>query len=75
VRGKVVETLGPGGVMGEMALVERAPRIATATALSDCKLAVIPEKRFLFMVQQTPHFALQLLRVVVERLRRMDEKL
>src|SRR5262245_45807313 len=71
VRDKVVETVGPGGVIGELALIDRAPRIATATALSDCRLAVIPEKRFLFMVQQTPHFSLQILRVVADRLRRM----
>jgi CRP/FNR family transcriptional regulator, cyclic AMP receptor protein len=75
IRDKVVEKVGPGGVIGEMALIDRAPRVATATALTDCRLAAIPEKRFLFMVQQTPHFSLQILRVVVERLRRMDEKL
>ena len=75
IHGKIVENVGPGGVIGEMALIDRAPRTATATALTDCKLVAIPEKRFLFMVQQTPHFSLQILRVVAERLRRMDEKL
>ena len=75
VRGRAVESVGPGGVLGEMALVDRAPRTATATAQLPARLAVIPEKRFLYMVQQTPHFSLQILRVVVERLRRMDEKL
>ena len=39
------------------------------------KLAVITEKRFLFMVQQTPHFALQIMKVMAERLRRMDARL
>ncbi|MBV8031222.1 MAG: cyclic nucleotide-binding domain-containing protein [Betaproteobacteria bacterium] len=75
IRGQLLDTVGPGGVLGEMALVEKAPRVATATALTAIRLAAIPEKRFLFMVQQTPHFALQILRVVVERLRRMDERL
>src|SRR5262245_41369460 len=75
IRGKLVETLGPGGVIGEMSLIDKEPRLATVTALTDCRLAAIPEKRFLFMVQQTPHFSLQILRVVAERLRRMDEKL
>jgi len=51
VHGKVVEVVKPGGVLGEMALIDKAPRIATATALADCRLAAIPEKRFLFMVQ------------------------
>jgi len=68
----VVETLGPGEPFGEMALIDRTPRIATVTAKTDCKLVAIPEKRFLFMVQQTPHFALQIMRVMAERLRKMD---
>lgn len=75
IRGKIVETLGPGGVFGEMALIEQSPRSAAATALTDCRLAVIPQKRFLFMVEQTPNFALQIMRVIAERLRRMDERL
>lgn len=75
IRGKVVEAVGPGGVLGEMALIDRSPRTATATANSDCKLAAIPEKRFLFMLQQTPHFSLQIMRVIAERLRKMDERL
>jgi CRP/FNR family cyclic AMP-dependent transcriptional regulator len=75
VKGQLVETLGPGGVLGEMALIEHAPRTATATAKTDCTLVPIPEKRFAFMVQQTPHFALQIMKVMAERLRRMDARL
>ena len=75
VKGQLVETLGPGGVLGEMALIEHASRTATATAKTDCTLVPIPEKRFMFMVQQTPHFALQIMKVIAERLRRMDARL
>ena len=70
----VVETLGPGEPFGEMALIDQAPRVATAMAITDCKLAVIPEKRFLFMVQTTPHFALQVMKVIADRLRKMNER-
>ncbi len=56
-----------------MALIDHAPRTATAIAMSDCKLVPIPEKRFLFMVQQTPHFALQIMKVMAERLRKMND--
>ena len=72
IRGKGVEILGQGGVLGEMAMLEHSLRTATATAISDCKLVAIPGKRFLFMVQQTPHLYLQIMRVIAERLRRMD---
>jgi len=71
----VVETLGPGEPFGEMALIDQAPRVATATAKTACKLAVIPEKRFLFMVQTTPHFALQIMKVMADRLRKMNARL
>jgi CRP-like cAMP-binding protein len=70
----VVETLGPGEPFGEMALIDQTPRVATATAKTPCKLAVIPERRFLFLVQTAPYFALQLMKVMADRLRKMNER-
>ncbi len=72
---KVLEVLGPGEPFGEMALIDQVPRVATAIAKTACKLAVIPEKRFLFMVQQTPQFALQIMKVMADRLRTMNARL
>jgi CRP/FNR family cyclic AMP-dependent transcriptional regulator len=72
---KVLEILGPGEPFGEMALIDQAPRVATAIAKTPCKLAVIPEKRFLFLVQQTPHFALQIMKVMADRLRKMNARI
>lgn len=71
---RVLEALGPGEPFGEMALIDQAPRTATAIAKTRCKLAVIPEKRFLFMVQTMPHFALQVMKVMADRLRKMNER-
>ena len=75
VKGQLVETLGAGGVLGEMALIDHAPRVASAVATTDAKLVPIEEKRFIFMVQQTPRFALQIMKVMAERLRTMDARL
>jgi len=75
VKGKTVETVGPGGVLGEMAMIDDAPRSATAIAESNSKLAIIDPKRFNFLIQQTPNFALQIMRVIADRLRRMDSNL
>jgi CRP-like cAMP-binding protein len=69
---KIYEQLGPGGLVGEMALIDHAPRAATVTAVSDSTLAPIDEKRFLFLTQQTPSFALNVMRVLSQRLRKMD---
>ena len=71
----VVETLGPGEPFGEMALIDQVPRVATATARTACKLSVIPEKRFLFMVQTAPEFALQIMKVMADRLRTMNARM
>src|SRR5262245_41489927 len=70
MRHEVVEVLGPGEIVGEMALIKPQPRTATVVARSDCRLAVIDEKRFLYMVSDTPFFSLHVMRVLVERLQR-----
>ena len=65
----VVATLGPGEVFGEMALIADDPRSATAVAVTPTKLAVINRHRFMFMVQETPMFALQMMGVMASRIR------
>ncbi|HTX62151.1 MAG TPA: cyclic nucleotide-binding domain-containing protein [Acidimicrobiales bacterium] len=66
---KVLRTLGPDDVFGEMSLLDRTPRSATAIALTDCVLAAIDRRRFLFLVQETPMFALQVMSAMASRLR------
>ena len=70
LQGELLDTLGPGDIVGEMALIDASTRSATAVAKSDCRLAVIDERRFLYMVQETPYFSLHVMRVLVQRLRR-----
>jgi len=64
-----VRQLGPDDTFGEMAIVDRSPRSATAVAVTDTKLAVIDRHKFLFLVQETPMFALQVMSSIAERLR------
>jgi CRP/FNR family cyclic AMP-dependent transcriptional regulator len=66
---RLVATLGVDDVFGEMALVDASPRMATATATSDTVLAVIDRHRFLFLVHETPTFALQVMSTMAERFR------
>jgi CRP-like cAMP-binding protein len=68
--GEILKTLDPGEVFGEMALIDHAPRTATAVAGPGCRLTVIDEKSFNELVKKIPGFALELLRLVVRRLRR-----
>ena len=75
IHDRLVESLRAGGVLGEMALIDQTPRSASAVARTECRLVAIDERRFKFLVQQTPNFSLQLMRVIADRLRRMDSLL
>jgi len=70
LNGQVLETIGEGGIFGELALLDERPRSASAIANTNCKVAVIDLKRFSVLIQQTPYFALDVMRVMAERLRR-----
>lgn len=72
--GKTVDTLGEGDILGEMAILEEsAERSATATALTECHLVPIDVKRFEFLIQQTPYFAVEVMRIMAHRLRHMNK--
>ncbi len=63
VKGKVIETLKTGDVFGQSALVQPShQRASTARAKTNCLIAFVDKEHFLFAVQQTPIFALELLR-------------
>lgn len=69
-RGDVLETVREGGIFGELALVDDGPRSAGAVVRTDCRVAVIDAKRFAVLVQQTSYFAVDVMRVMAQRLRR-----
>ena len=71
--GRIMETLGGGDIFGEMALIDGAPRSATTRAKTDCEVAPINEKTFLFLVHETPFFAIAVMRTLAGRLRHMNE--
>ena len=73
--GHVLETVGPGGIVGELALVDDKPRSATVIARTDCVLAPVSRPHFLALVRLTPSFAIQVMRVMAERLRRTTNQL
>ncbi|KAI9129276.1 cyclic nucleotide-binding domain-containing protein [Acaryochloris sp. CCMEE 5410] len=71
VDGKVVETIIRGDVFGEGALVHvDHQRQSTAIAKTDCKLASLDQNRFLFAIENTPMFAIEVMRSYSDRLYR-----
>lgn len=73
VHDRVVETLQHGSIIGEVGIVLPGPRSASVIAKTDCEFVAIDEKRFLFLIQQTPFFATQVMRVMAERLRNLNQ--
>jgi CRP-like cAMP-binding protein len=67
--GKVIENVGPGGIFGEMALVDRTPRLASAMAESNVKLLAVNRAAFLNLVKHSRRFAASLLAAVSARAR------
>jgi CRP/FNR family cyclic AMP-dependent transcriptional regulator len=68
----LLETVGQGGIFGEMALVDPAPRSATAVAGPDCALVLLDVAAFNDLVRRVPGLALEVMRVMAGRLRRTN---
>ena len=72
VGGNTVDTLAEEELFGEMALLEHATRTATAVTLEETELVEVDQAQFYILVRQNPHFALQLMQLLSERLRSAD---
>ena len=72
IHDQVVGTFEPVEVFGEMAVIDSQPRSATVIAKTNCKLARIDQNRFKQLIQQRPDFGIDIMRMLVERIRWMD---
>jgi CRP/FNR family transcriptional regulator, cyclic AMP receptor protein len=70
---RTLTELGPDSIFGEMALIDNEPRSASAIAITDVEIAPVGERQFLFLVSQTPYFALKVMRVLAQRLRESNK--
>jgi CRP/FNR family transcriptional regulator, cyclic AMP receptor protein len=73
--GTVLENVGPGGVFGEMALIDEAPRSAAAIAMEPTEVVELSRAQFLALVQETPEFALHIMAILANRIRKMNASL
>lgn len=74
-REKILEILGPGNFHGEMALLDRAPRSASAKTITPCVLLALSRADFLGLLKQNHEVTLELIRVLARRLRETDEQI
>ena len=70
---RLLDTLDGNNIFGEMALIDGAPRSAMAVAATDVTVVPVAEKQFLFLVGQTPFFALMVMRALARRLRATND--
>lgn len=68
IDGHFVETVKDGEVLGEIALLREMPRIATARARTPTTIVPISSQRFAFMIDNTPAFAMNVMRMLSTRL-------
>ena len=74
-KGFELAKVSSGEILGEMSLVDAAPRSATAVAGTEAKLVPVDRRRFASMIRTRPSFAIEIMRVMADRLRRMDARL
>jgi len=65
---KTIDILNPGEFFGEMALLEQAPRTATALALTDVKLLEFNQQNFDILMQGNPQIVLNILKIFSKRI-------
>ena len=73
--GTRLERVTEGGIVGAMALVDEAPRSATAVAHKDSVLILIDRARFVHLVRQNPEFSLFVMGTLIRRIRQMNVRL
>ena len=73
--GRMLETVGPGGIFGEMSLIDDSPRSAAALVATNTEVAILSRAEFLAQLTFEPKFALYVLQVMAQRLRRLDDAL
>lgn len=71
--GRKLADLGKGDWLGEIALLTKAPRTATATATSPVVALVIVDRHFQQVVTEMPSIAMKVLTCVAVRLRRTPQ--
>jgi CRP/FNR family transcriptional regulator, cyclic AMP receptor protein len=70
---RIVEVCGPNEAIGFMSMIDGAPRSSTARVRETCELSLIDQRKFRFMVDEIPNFALYIMGAMARRIRGMGE--
>jgi CRP-like cAMP-binding protein len=75
IHNKVIEKVGPGSIFGEMALIDNRERSASARAKTQVTAATIDQQQFLYLLRTHPSFSIEVMSVMADRLRLLNEAL
>ena len=70
---RIVEVCGPNEAIGFMSMIDGAPRSSTARVKETCELSLIDQRKFRFMVDEIPNFALYIMGAMARRIRGMGQ--
>jgi CRP/FNR family transcriptional regulator, cyclic AMP receptor protein len=71
--GQRLASIGPGAFIGEVSMLDGAPRSATVTTVAPTRLLVLDAAGFDQLLARSPDVANRVLRVMAARLRAADE--
>ena len=72
---RIFSLAGPGSVVGELSMLDKLPRSATVTAISDTDLTALKRAALEAYLRQNPNVSTDLIAILVGRLRKTDEEL
>jgi CRP-like cAMP-binding protein len=70
---KVVEVCGPNEAIGFMSVIDNAQRSSTARVKDAVELSIIDKRKFRFMIDEVPNFALYIMGAMARRIRGMGQ--
>lgn len=70
---RVLRVAGRGDLIGEMALIQNAPRAATVRTASECTVLEMGKEDFEAMLSQSPRMAMDIIRTTLNRMRENDQ--
>jgi CRP/FNR family cyclic AMP-dependent transcriptional regulator len=70
---RILALLGPGAIVGELAMIDGLPRSASVRAVRDCELTFVGRAAFTDMLHQHPELYVDIVKTLAARLRHSDE--
>lgn len=70
---RILRVSGRGDMVGEMALIQNAPRAATVRTTTECTVLEMEKQDFETILSRSPRMAMDIIRITLDRLRANDK--